>query len=84
MALAGYSRTSLPKKLGIKEGHTVVLVGAPTSFELGPLPTGEITTHRVTETGPFDVFVVFVKKRIDLVKQLAACRPKLAQNGGLC
>ena len=39
-ALAGYSDTPLPKKLGIKAGSTVALVGAPEDFEatLGELP----------------------------------------------
>ena len=39
---AGYSGTSLPKKLGIKAGSTVALVEAPEDFEhiLGELPEG--------------------------------------------
>jgi len=42
--LAGYSGTPLPRKLGIKDGMTVVLVDAPPGFAetlgaLGPLPT---------------------------------------------
>jgi hypothetical protein len=32
-ALAGYSATPLPRKLGIKEGTVVALVGAPEGFE---------------------------------------------------
>jgi hypothetical protein len=41
-ALAGYSGTPLPQKLGIREGMTVVLVDAPRGFAatLGPLPRG--------------------------------------------
>ena len=39
---AGYSGTPLPKKLGIKPGSVVALVGAPNGFRktLGPLPEG--------------------------------------------
>jgi hypothetical protein len=39
---AGYSGTPLPKKLGIKAGMTVALVGAPAGFAetLGALPEG--------------------------------------------
>lgn len=39
---AGYSSTPLPKKLGIKEGFTVALAGAPAGFEelLPDLPPG--------------------------------------------
>src|SRR5437870_3809164 len=81
MAAAGYSGTPLPQKLGIKEGHKVVLLSAPTGFDLGTLPTGATTYRRLT-TGA-DVLVVFVKKRVDLAKQIASCREKMAQAGGL-
>jgi len=39
---AGYSGTPLPKKLGIKQGMTVALLGAPAGFAetLGALPEG--------------------------------------------
>lgn len=82
MATAGYSGTPLPQKLGIKEGHKVVLVGAPTGFDLGTLPTAAIVTKRLTGS-EYDVLVVFVKKREDLIKQIASCRPKMTQAGGL-
>ena len=38
---AGYSGTPLAKKLGIKQGSQVLLVGAPDDYEslLAPLPT---------------------------------------------
>jgi hypothetical protein len=37
---AGYSGTPLPKKLGIRDNYSVVLINAPERFErkLGPLP----------------------------------------------
>ena len=40
--MAGYSGTPLPKKLGIREGYSVMLVNAPDRFErkLEPLPEG--------------------------------------------
>jgi hypothetical protein len=81
MATAGYSGTPLPQKLGIKEGHKVVVLSAPTGFDLGTLPTGATTYRRLTNDA--DVLVVFVKKRVDLAKQIASCRPKMAQAGGL-
>ena len=80
--MAGYAGTPLPQKLGIEEGHRVVLLGAPTGFTLGALPTGVTVGKRLTRNA-YDVLVVFVKKRTDLVAQLAACRPKMAQAGGL-
>jgi hypothetical protein len=44
-APAGYSGTPLPKKLGIKVGSVVALVGAPEGFAkdtLGPLAPGAL------------------------------------------
>ena len=78
---AGYSGTPLPQKLGVKEGHKVGLVGAPTGFALA-LPTGATCSNRPTGNA-YDVLVVFVKARADLVTQVAALRPKMTQAGGL-
>jgi hypothetical protein len=79
---AGYSGTPLPTKLGIKESHKVVLVGAPTGFDLGTLPTGATLARRVSGT-EYDVLVAFVKKRDDLIERIDSLRPKMAQTGGL-
>lgn len=48
---AGYSGTPLPKKLGIKEGHQVLLAGAPEGFEgvLDPRPPN-VRIERVGRT----------------------------------
>jgi hypothetical protein len=45
--MAGYSGTPLPRKLGIKPGSAVALLGAPAAFEemLAPLPQG-VTIQR--------------------------------------
>ncbi len=47
----GYSGTPLPKKLGMKEGHEVLLAGAPESFEdrLNPRPSA-LRIERVGRT----------------------------------
>ena len=85
--MAGYSGTPLPQKLGIKEGHRVALVGAPAGFDLGALPAGAALQSGIAARGksppPLDVIVVFVKQRADLAAKLDACRPRLAQSGGL-
>ena len=85
--MSGYSGTPLLQKLGIKEGHRVALVGAPAGFDLGPLPAGVLLARGTAARGkappPLDVIVVFVKRRAELVAQLDACRPRLAQSGGL-
>lgn len=65
--LAGYSGTPLPKKLGIREGATVVLAGAPRDFaaRLGRLPDG-VTLRRRTGTRG-DLTIWFVRNRATLV-----------------
>jgi hypothetical protein len=55
--LAGYSSTPLPKKLGIKEGAVVCLIGAPRGFELGELPAGAVVRRR----GARDLTMVWVR-----------------------
>jgi len=55
--LAGYSSTPLPKKLGIKEGSVVCLVGAPEGFEFGELPDGVAMRRR----GARDLTMVWVR-----------------------
>jgi hypothetical protein len=63
---AGYSGTPLPKKLGIKAGSTVALVGAPKGFEktLGELPEG--VTLRKQARGKRDLTFWFTKSKKDL------------------
>ena len=71
-APAGYSGTPLPKKLGIKPGVTVALVGAPDDFEktLGPLP--EAARLRRTARGACDVALWFVGSRAEYARGLHA------------
>ncbi|MBL9020284.1 MAG: DUF3052 family protein [Myxococcales bacterium] len=89
MAQAGYSGTPLPQKLGIKEGSKVALVGPPAGFPdktLGVLPTGAVIgklASKAKELALFDVIVVFVKLKADLVVHIASCRPRMQQDGGL-
>lgn len=64
-ALAGYSGTPLPKKLGIKEGFRVGLVNAPKDFPatLGELPAG---VKLVRKASPCDLAIWFVTERGEL------------------
>jgi len=83
--VAGYSKTPLAKKLGIKDGHRVALVGARKGFEaeLEPLPDG-VTLRTTSVAGAnWDVIVVFLTSRADFERRLAPLAKKLAQNGGL-
>ncbi|HVG44525.1 MAG TPA: hypothetical protein VM890_07340 [Longimicrobium sp.] len=59
---AGYSGTPLPKKLGIKPGHRMQLIGAPEGFgdTLGPLPDPvEIVPADDDGGAPLDLVLFF-------------------------
>jgi len=66
--LAGYSGTPLPRKLGIKAGATVALVGAPEHFEqtLGEVPAGATLRHE-PRGGP-DLAIWFLRTRAHLAR----------------
>jgi hypothetical protein len=83
--VAGYSGTPLPRKLGIKDGSRVALVGPPTDFEktLGELPRGASVQVGVAGKEPLDVVVVFVTRRKELERLLAPIRRRMAPAAGL-
>jgi hypothetical protein len=83
MASAGYSGTPLPQKLGIKEGYKVAIVGGPPDLALGVLPAGTHLQRGLAGEASFDVLVVFVTKRAELVTRIAACRPRMQPAAGL-
>jgi hypothetical protein len=81
---AGYSGTPLPRKLGIKPGHRVVLLGAPDRFEdetLGSLPDGVRVVRRAA--GRADVIVAFHTRRAELERRLAVLRALMEPAAGL-
>lgn len=82
---AGYSGTPLAKKLGMKAGARVLLVGAPTGFEgeLEGLPEGVELTRSARAKGPFDVIVFFTASRGALESVLAGLRGKMTPACGL-
>jgi hypothetical protein len=72
---AGYSGTPLPKKLGIKPGHRLVVLGAPAGFEADTLqPMPEDVAVRRTARGPADVIVSFHTERADLARRMPKLR----------
>jgi len=81
VATAGYSGSPLPKKLGIRENYSVVLIKAPVRFErkLEPLPDG---AQIVTEAKGAKVAVLFANSQTDLVRDfrplVKALPPKTA------
>ena len=84
MTPAGYSGTPLPRKLGIKPGHRVALLGAPDGFEadtLGELPDGVGVVRRAG--GKADVIVSFHTSRAELERRLTALRAMMEPAAGL-
>jgi hypothetical protein len=80
---AGYSGTPLVRKLGIKAGARLGLLGAPSGFDetLGELPPG-VAVRRLRR-GPLDVIVSFHTRRRELERTFGRLRDSLAHTGGL-
>ena len=78
---AGYSGTPLIKKLGIKAGARLHLVGAPADFEqtLGALPAGT----RALSRGTLDFAMLFVRTAVELRRHFPRLRDRLETNGML-
>ena len=81
-AMAGYSGTPLPKKLGIKPGTTVALLGAPAGFEakLAPIPAGVRLRRRA---GSADRVLLFVDSAAALKSRFEAATASVDDGGGL-
>ena len=80
---AGYSRTPLVQKLGLRPDHRVALHGAPADFRnsLEPLPAGIRWIHALR--APLDCVVLFAPEAPALEASLARARGALAPSGML-
>jgi hypothetical protein len=79
--MAGYSRTPLPQKLGIKSGLTIVAINPPTNYRrlLGAVPDDVAFSDRLRSGS---IFVhVFIKTRNRLETTLSVLRKKIADTG---
>jgi len=74
---AGYSGTPLSKKLGIKAGSNLALVGAPKDYPqlIAAIPTGVKISGGLSPAT--DIVHVFSTRRAHLERFLISCRPKL-------
>jgi hypothetical protein len=84
MSAAGYSATPLPRKLGIKPGQRVVLLGAPDGFERdtqGELPPDVSVRRRAG--GRADVILSFHTRRAELERRLPTLRAMMEPAAGL-
>jgi hypothetical protein len=78
---AGYSGTPLARKLGIKPGHRLALLGAPDGFAIDDLPAGVRVARRAG--GSADVIVSFHTRRADLERRLPTLRKTMTPAAGL-
>ena len=88
---AGYSGTPLAKKLGIKEGMTVMTVDAPPNYQelIGPLAKGTelfgvsedtLANARVSASG-IDIVHLFTNTRDGLFKAVSEAKKMIKQDG---
>jgi hypothetical protein len=79
--MSGYSATPLAKKLGIKEGTRLLLVGAPDQYLalLAPLPEGVQLDRQLSEAT--DITQIFAARSEELEQLLVSFRHKLKPNG---
>ena len=82
--MAGYANTPMAKKLGIKPGHAVVVIGdAPAAFARGlELPEGA-RLFRQLRPGPIDVLVYFVDRIGELERRFATLTGRMHPDGGM-
>lgn len=79
--MAGYSGAPLLKKLGVKPGFRVALVGAPKNFkeELGALP--ETAKFTSATTGSLNLILAFVSSEKELKLKFGPLAAKLQKDG---
>lgn len=80
---AGYSGTPLAKKLGIKDGFSVMTVNAPDMYRelLEPVPGGVMISEDVR--AEVDLIHLFTNGRNELFQKLAECRTLIKQDGSI-
>ena len=78
-----YAGRPLSKKLGVKEGLAVTLLGAPPGFDetLGPLPAG--VRLRRKARGSADLIVLFARSRAVLERRFAPATRCLRAGGSI-
>ena len=75
--MAGYSGTPLAKKLGIKSGCSLLVVGGPDGYRklLEPLPEDVQFASRISDST--DLIHLFTTQKTELEKALANYRKKI-------
>ena len=83
LGVVGYSGTPLPKKLGLKEPGTLVLLNAPQGIEslLVPPPVASVLSAKLSVRN--QLVVLFCKDTAALKKSLPIVSKKLDRDGSL-
>ncbi len=81
--MAGYSKTPLARKLGIRSGDRVKPVNSPEDYAslVAPLPDGVQVSSRLR--GDIDVCHVFTKSAAELSRRLPALLGAIRQDGSI-
>jgi hypothetical protein len=81
--MAGYSRTPLTKKLGIRPGTTIYVRGVPGDYEglLDPLPERVRIVSRMTRS--VDIAHVFADRRARLKRAMTSIRARMKPNAAI-
>jgi hypothetical protein len=79
---SGYSSTPLAAKIGIKEGHRVLLVHAPRDWSLDDLPSNVKVARRRSETKA-DVAIAFFRDAATLTRSMASLANAITPDGSL-
>jgi hypothetical protein len=81
--MAGTTGTPLPKKLGIRHGHSVVLLNAPTGFERSLHVADTVRVSHQLRFASADVVVIFVDSIQDLERRFGDIAARLHPQGGV-
>ncbi|WP_299110679.1 DUF3052 domain-containing protein [uncultured Winogradskyella sp.] len=82
MKNAGYSKTPLAKKLGIKEGYVIMLVNEPVHYMslFEEFPNDTIRKKEL-DSESFDFIHIFVQNQAELERIVSIVKPAMKKNG---
>jgi hypothetical protein len=80
--MAGYSGTPLPKKLGIRDGDAVAVLGAPAGWQAG-VDLGGAAVRTALGKPPLDLVLLFVRTRAELAAAWKRTTAALTPAGAL-
>ncbi len=79
---AGYSGTPLVRKIGVKPGHRVALIGVPDGWAIEGLPE-DVKVARRTPPRAVDIVVAFFRDLASLHKAVPTLSRKIVPDGAL-